>query len=47
MDEVRKAAAIKRKEFGDVYALANQRIATDGVDLLVRVADDSMLQVKH
>ncbi|MDO9458472.1 DUF433 domain-containing protein [Nocardioides sp.] len=47
MDEVRKAAAIVREEFGDEYALATQRIATDGVDLFVRLADDSMLQVKH
>lgn len=47
MDEVRKAAAIVREEFGDEYALATQRIATDGVDLFVQLADDSMLQVKH
>lgn len=46
MDEVRRAAAIVREEFDDEYALASQRIASDGIDLFVRLADDSLLQVK-
>lgn len=46
MDEVRQAAAIVRDEFDDEYALASKRIASDGIDLFVRLADDSLLQVK-
>jgi uncharacterized protein (DUF433 family) len=47
MDQLRLAAATVRHELGDEYALANRRIATDGVDVFVRLADDSVLQVRH
>ncbi|GAA5143911.1 DUF433 domain-containing protein [Nocardioides marinquilinus] len=47
MDQVRLAAETVRHELGDEYALASKRIATDGVDVFVRLADESVLQVKH
>lgn len=43
MEEIRAAAALVREEFDDPCALARKRIATDGVKLFVRVADDSLV----
>lgn len=43
MDEIRAAADLVREEFGDPYALARKRIATDGVALFVRLADESIV----
>lgn len=43
MDEIRAAAEIVRREFDDPYALAHKRIATDGVTLFVRLADESVV----
>jgi uncharacterized protein (DUF433 family) len=43
MDEVRTAAELVRTEFDDPYALARKRIATDGVTLFVRLADESVV----
>jgi hypothetical protein len=42
MPDVRRAADLVRSEFDDPYGLASQRIATNGVGLFVRVADDSV-----
>lgn len=42
LSTVEAAAAAVRQEFGDPYALASQRIATDGVDIFVRFADGSL-----
>jgi len=44
MDEIRKAATIVRAEFDDPYALARRRIATDGVAVFVRLADESLIR---
>jgi uncharacterized protein (DUF433 family) len=44
---VDRAAELVREEFGDPYALARQRIATDGVDLFVRLADETSLVRAH
>jgi len=46
MPDIRRAAELVRKEFDDPYALAKQRIATDGVGLFVRVADESLVQAR-
>ena len=46
MADIRSAAEFVRSEFGDEYALASRRIATDGVDLFVRLADESLFHVK-
>jgi uncharacterized protein (DUF433 family) len=46
MPDIRRAADLVRKEFDDPYALAKQRIATDGVGLFVRVADESLVQAR-
>jgi uncharacterized protein (DUF433 family) len=46
MDEIRKAAAIVRTEFDDPYALARRRIATDGVAVFVRLADESLIRAR-
>lgn len=43
LDAIDRAAEIVREEFDDPYALASARIATDGVDLFVRLADDESL----
>lgn len=43
MEEIRRAAELVRDEFGDPYALARRRIATDGVSLFVRMADESVV----
>lgn len=47
MDQLRMAAEVVQAELGDEYALANKRIATDGVDVFVELADKSLLQVKR
>lgn len=41
--EVRIAALRARQEFGDPYALASRRIATDGVTLFLRLADEQII----
>jgi uncharacterized protein (DUF433 family) len=46
MGEIRKAAAIVRSEFDDPYALAKRRIATDGVAVFVRLADESLIRAR-
>jgi uncharacterized protein (DUF433 family) len=46
MDEIRRAADVVRREFHDDYALASQRIATDGVALFVELADRSLVHAK-
>lgn len=43
---VETAAAAVRQEFGDPYALASRRIATDGVDIFVRFADGSLARAE-
>lgn len=43
LDEIRAAVAAVRDEFDDPYALASQRLATDGVALFVRLADRGLL----
>lgn len=43
MTEIRRAAEIVRSEFEDPYALAQRRIATDGVGIFVRLADDAVI----
>lgn len=43
MDEIQSAAELVREEFNDQYALARKRIATDGVKLFVRLADESIV----
>lgn len=44
--DIRRAADVVRDEFDDPYALAKERIATDGVGLFVRVADDSLVHAR-
>lgn len=44
--DIRKAAEIVRSEFDDPYALASKRIATDGVAVFVRLADDSVVHAR-
>lgn len=46
MDEIRRAAAIVRAEFDDPFALAKRRIATDGVAVFVRLADESLIRAR-
>lgn len=43
MAEIRKAVEIVREEFDDPYALASRRIATDGVNAFVRLADENII----
>jgi uncharacterized protein (DUF433 family) len=43
---IRRAADLVREDFSDPYALAKERIATDGVGLFVRVADESLVQAR-
>ncbi len=45
-DDVRRAAEIVRGEFGDEFALATQRIATDGVELFVQLTDKSVVHAR-
>lgn len=47
MEDIRKAAEVVRDEFNDQYALARRRIVTDGVDVFVRVADESYVHARH
>ena len=44
--DIKKAAEIVRAEFDDPYALASKRIATDGVTVFVRLADDSLVHAR-
>lgn len=44
--DIRRAADLVRDEFNDPYALAKERIATDGVGLFVRIADDSLVHAR-
>ena len=44
--DIKKAAAIVRAEFDDPYALASKRVATDGVAVFVRLADDSLVHAR-
>ena len=44
--DVKKAAEIVRAEFDDPYALASKRIATDGIAVFVRLADDSLVHAR-
>lgn len=46
MDDIRRAAELVREEFDDPYALAHRRIATDGVALFVRMADESFVHAR-
>jgi uncharacterized protein (DUF433 family) len=46
MPEIRRAADLVRSEFDDPYALASERIASDGVGLFVRVADESLVHAR-
>jgi uncharacterized protein (DUF433 family) len=46
MSDIRRAAELVRDEFADPYALANKKIATDGVRLFVRLADESVVHVR-
>jgi len=39
MPEIRAAAGLVRESFGDPYALATRRVATDGVTVFARLAD--------
>ena len=43
MQDIRTAAEIVRREFDDPYALAQRRIATDGLGIFVRLADESII----
>lgn len=44
--DIRLAVEMVREEFDDPYALASQRIATDGVGVFVRVADNSIVHAR-
>jgi uncharacterized protein (DUF433 family) len=46
MEDIRRAATIVREEFGDEFALATRRIATDGVSLFVQAADASLIHAR-
>lgn len=46
LGDIHVAAQLVRREFNDEYALASRRIATDGVDLFVKLADESVVRVK-
>jgi uncharacterized protein (DUF433 family) len=46
MADIRTAAEIVRTEFDDPFALATRRIATDGVAVFVRLADESMIRAR-
>jgi hypothetical protein len=47
MPDIRRAADLVRREFDDPYALASQRIATDGVGLFVRFADEFLVHARE
>lgn len=44
--DIQRATEIVRAEFDDPYALASKRIATDGVAVFVRIADDSVVHAR-
>lgn len=46
MPDIRRAAELVRREFDDPYALARKRIATDGVALFVKMADNSLIHAR-
>jgi uncharacterized protein (DUF433 family) len=46
MPDIRRTADLARAEFDDPYALASERIATDGIGLFVRVADESLVHAR-
>ncbi|NEA35958.1 DUF433 domain-containing protein [Streptomyces sp. SID13031] len=46
MPDIRRAADLVRSEFDDPYALASERVATDGVGLFVQVADESLVHTR-
>jgi uncharacterized protein (DUF433 family) len=46
LHDVRHAADLARSEFDDPYALASERVATDGVGLFVRIADESIVHAR-
>lgn len=43
MDEIRRIAALTRAEFDDPFALATQRIASDGVNLFLQARDGRLV----
>jgi uncharacterized protein (DUF433 family) len=46
MPDIRRTADLVRSEFDDPYALASERVATDGVGLFVQVADESLVHAR-
>lgn len=46
INDIRRAAELIRDEFKDPYALAHRRIASDGVALFVRMADESFAHAR-
>lgn len=44
LQAIEAAGRLVRDEFGDPYALARERVATDGVAVFVRMADESLVQ---
>ncbi len=46
MGGIKKAAEIVRQEFDDPHALAQERIATDGVCIFVRLADEAVIHAR-
>ena len=46
MDDIRTTAQVVRDEFDDPYALARRRIATDGVTLFARLADQCVVHAR-
>lgn len=47
LEEIQAAATLVRTEFGDEYALASRRIASDGVALFVETADSSLVHARN
>jgi uncharacterized protein (DUF433 family) len=45
--QIRGAVHMVREEFSDPYALASRRIATDGVDLFVRLANEDLVSTNQ
>ncbi len=45
--EIQAAAAAVRREFGTEYALASQRIASDGVALFIKTADEGLVHATN
>ena len=46
MPDIRRAVDIVREELGDPYALASQRIATDGAAVFVRLVNEDIVQAR-